>query len=166
MNARAIAHGRAARATLAWLHGREVPAITLGQPVDYGAEHEPQVQEAIETEISVVPACAVGEMLHLGADGRHLGVDRDAVRRALALAARLGDGDPVDYLETIFDDLVACLRSPKIRHAVAALASALIRAPGGEMAATDVAERTILAMSAPLPPVDDQMEHPRKIWVR
>jgi hypothetical protein len=49
----------------------------------------------------------VGEMLHLGEDGRHLAADRDDVKRALALAARLGDGDPVDHLEPIFDDLCA-----------------------------------------------------------
>jgi len=118
---------------LRWLHGQEVPRIALHQPVDHGAGDEPQGQEAIETEIRLVLACVVGEMLHLGADGRHLAADRDDVKRALAMAARLGDGDTVDALEPIFDDVCATLTSPRIRHAVTTLAGALIKAPAGEM---------------------------------
>ena len=166
MNARATAHGQAARATLTWLHGREIQRITLGQPVDHGAKHEPQGREAIETEIRMVIACVVGEMLHLGADGRHLAGDRDDVKRAIALAGRLGDDDPVDYLETIFDDLVACLRSPKIRHAVAKLAGALVRAPGGELEADDVLRTIVLAMGETPEHGADQPTHPRTISIR
>jgi hypothetical protein len=166
MNAKTIAQGQAARATLAWLHGREVPRIALGQPVDHRAEHEPQGQEAIESEISLVLACVVGEMLHLGADGRHLAADRDDVQRAIALAARLGDGDPVDHLEPIFDDVVATLTSPRIKHSIAVLAGAILRAPAGEMAAEDVLEKIVLATAADLPIDADQSPPPRKIFVR
>jgi hypothetical protein len=164
MNAKTIAHGRAANATLAWLHGREVPRIALGQPVDHRADPEPQGQEAIETEIRLVLACVVGEMLHLGADGRHLAVDRDDVKRALALASRLGEGDPVDHLEPVFDDLCATLTSPKVNHAIAALAGELIRSPSGTMSAEDVLEKIVLAM-AETPDADDQPAHPRRIYV-
>jgi hypothetical protein len=103
----------------------------------------------------------VGEMLHLGADGRHLAADRSDVQRALALATRLGDGDAVDALERVFDDLCATLTSPRIRHAVTTLARALIKAPAGEMAAADVLERIIIAMAET--PAGDQPGHPRRI---
>jgi hypothetical protein len=114
MNQRTRAHGKSAHAVLRWLHsrGRGVPALSLHRPPDHAPEPEPRGREAIETAIALVLGCVVGEMLHLGADGRHLAADRDDVQRALALAARLGDGDPVDHLEPIFDDLCATLRFP------------------------------------------------------
>ena len=96
--------------------------------------------------IGLVLGSGVAEMLHLGADGRHLAADREDVQSSVALAARLGDGDPVDSLEPVFDDLCATLTSPRIRHAVTALASALIRVPGGEMGADDVLRAIVLAM--------------------
>jgi hypothetical protein len=103
-------------------------------------------------------------MLHLGADGRHLAADRDDVKRALAMAAWLGDGDTVDALEPIFDDVCATLTSPRIRHAVTTLAGALIKAPAGEMAAADVLERIIIAMAET--PAGDHPGHPRRIYIR
>lgn len=105
-----------------------------------------------------------GEMIHLGADSRHLSADRQDVRRALALASELGDGDPVDVLEPIFEDLVACLKSPKVRHAITTLAGALLRSPRGEMAADD-AERAIILAMAEEPVIDDQPGPPRRIYV-
>jgi hypothetical protein len=105
-------------------------------------------------------------MLHLGANGRHLAVDRNDVQRALALAAKLGDGDPVDHLEPIFDDLCATLTSPRVKHTIAALASVLIRAPAGEMAADHVVEKIVLGMSETPADGADQPTHPRTIWIR
>jgi hypothetical protein len=168
VNARALAHGLAAHATLAWLHsrGREVPAVSLHRPPDHAPEREPRGREAIETAIALVLGSVVGEMLHLGTDGRHLAVDRDDVKRAMGLAAQLGDGDPVDHLEPIFDDLCATLTSPKVRHAIAALAGELLRAPGGEMAAEDVLQTIVLAMGDPRVDADDGRGHPRTIFVR
>jgi hypothetical protein len=140
VNPRARAHGLAASATLAWLHsrGRQVPNVSLHQRPDHAQESEPNGREAIERAVALVLASVVAEMLHLGADGRHLAADRSDVQRALALAGRLGDGDPVDHLEPIFDDLCATLHSPKVRHTVAKLAGALLRAQGGELSANDV----------------------------
>jgi hypothetical protein len=166
MNAKTISHGRASHAVLSWLHGREVPRIALGQPVDHAPEPEPHGREAIETAIALVLAGVVGEMLHLGADGRHLAGDRADVQRAIALAARLGDGDPVDHLEPIFDDLCATLASPRIRHAVAKLAGELIRAPSGETAADLVLEAIVVAMGEAPAGGADQPAHPRTIYVR
>jgi hypothetical protein len=105
-------------------------------------------------------------MLHLGADGRHLAADREDVQRGGALAAWLGDGDPVDHLEPIFDDLVATLTSPKVRHSIAALASELLRAPSGELGAEDVLRSIVLAMGET--PADGAYgpAHPRTIWIR
>jgi hypothetical protein len=158
MNQRTRAHGRAAHATLAWLHshGRDVPDVSLHRPPDHSQEPEPDGREAIERAVGLVLAGVVGEMLHLGADGRHL-----------ALVAKLGDGDhPVDALEPIFDDLCATLTSPRIGHAVAKLASELVRAPGGEMGADDVRRVIVLGMAETPAGGDDQPAHPRTIWVR
>jgi hypothetical protein len=167
MNAPARAHGLASQATLAWLHSRgNAPAISLHRPPDHAHESDPRGRDAIENTIGLVLACVVGEMLHLGADGRHLAADRDDVRRALALATQLGDGDPVAHLEPIFDDSCATLTSPKVRNTVTKLAGALVRAPGGTMSADDVLERIILGMAAELPIDADQTAHPRRIFVR
>jgi hypothetical protein len=166
VNARARAHGRAAHAVLSWLHsrGRQVPAVSLHRPPEHSQEPEPNGREAIETAIALVLAGVVGEMLHLGANGRHLAADRDDVKRALALAARLGEGDPVDHIEPIFDDLCATLRFPRIQHAVAKLAGELLRAPGGEMGADDVQRAIVLAMGET--PEGEHVAHPRTIWIR
>jgi hypothetical protein len=94
-----------------------------------------------------------------------LAADRDDVQRALSLAGGLGAGDPVDHLEPVFDDLVATLTSPRIRHAVARLAGELIRAPGGEMSGDDVLRAVVVGMGE-RPADDDQPAHPRKMWVR
>jgi hypothetical protein len=166
MNQRTRAHGRAGDATLRWLHGREVPDVSLHRPVDHAQEPEPNGREAIETAIALVLASVVAEMLHLGADGRHLAIDREDVQRALAMAARLGDGDPVDHLEPVFDDLCATLTSSRVKQTIAALANALLKAPAGEMAADHVLETIILGMAAALPDGADQPAHPRKIFVR
>jgi hypothetical protein len=142
-----------------------VPAVSPHRPVDL--DHEPASgREAIEVAIGLVLASVVGEMLHLGADGRHLAADREDVQRGGALAARLGDGDPVDHLEPIFDDLVATLTSPKVRHSIAALASELLRAPSGELGAEDVLRSIVLAMGET--PADGAYgpPHPRTIWIR
>jgi hypothetical protein len=138
--------------------------LTLHRPVDLGDEPA-SGREAIEVAIGLVLGSVVAEMLHLGADGRHLAADREDVQRGVALAARLGDGDPVDSLEPVFDDLCATLTSPRIRHAVTALASALIRAPGGEMGADDVLPAIVLAMGE-TPAGENQPAHPRTIYVR
>jgi hypothetical protein len=146
--------------------GRGAAAMSLHRPPDQAQEPEPHGREAIENAIGLVLGCVVGEMLHLGADGRHLAADRDDVQRALSLAGRLGNGDPVDHLEPIFDDLVATLTSPRIRHSIATLAQAILRAPGGTMSADDVLERIILAMADKLPVDADQTPPSRKIFVR
>jgi hypothetical protein len=168
LNQRARAHGLAAGAVLSWLHsrGRQVPAVSLHRTPDHSQEPEPNGPEAIEDAIRLVLGSVVAEMLHLGADGRHLAVDRDDVKRALALAGRLGDGDPVDHLEPVFDDLVATLASPKVRHTVAKLAGELVRAPGGELGADDVRRAIVLGMAETPADGDDQPAHPRTIWVR
>jgi hypothetical protein len=83
------------------------------------------------------------------------------------MAARLGEGDPVDHLEPVFDDLCATLHSPKpnVRHTVAKLAGALSRAQGGELAANDVQREIVLAMGEAPTDGADQPTHPRRIYV-
>jgi hypothetical protein len=61
----------------------------------------------------------------------------------------------------------ACLFAlAKGQIAVAKLANELVRAPGGELAAGDVLERIVVAMSEPPATGADQPAHPRTIWVR
>jgi hypothetical protein len=167
MNQRTRAHGRASNAVLSWLHsrGRQVPAVSLHRPVDLGDELSSTNRDEIEDHIRLAISVPAGEMIHLGAATTHIAADRPEVQHALRHASRL-PGDPVDRLERCLDDLLACLHSPKVRHTVAALASAITRAPGGEMAADDVLETVVLAMAAELP--DDAYDgpgHPRKIFV-
>jgi hypothetical protein len=133
-----------------------VPPVSLHRPPEHAPEPEPRGRESIETAIALVLAGVVAEMLHLGANGRHLAVDRNDVQRALALAAKLGDGDPVDHLEPIFDDLCATLTSPRVKHTIAA----------GEMAADQVVEKIVLGMSETPADGADQPTHPRTIWIR
>jgi hypothetical protein len=165
MNARAIAHGRAAHATLRWLHGRDVPGVSLHRPVDFGGELASSDRDQIEERIRLALSVPAGEMIHLGADTRHIAADRPEVQHALRHAGRL-PGDPVDNLERCLDDLLATLHSPKVRHAVAKLAGALVRAPGGEMGADDVLRSIVVAMSEMPADADDQPGHPRTIHVR
>jgi hypothetical protein len=165
MNDKTRASGRAAHSILSYLNNRPVPAVSVRQPIAYSTA-EPQGSEALEAEISIVLACVTAEMLHLGADSRHLAPDRVDVKRALALAGELGDGDPVDHLEPIFDDLLACLKSPKVKHAIQALAGALLRSPRGEMAADDAVRAIILALAERPADAADQQAHPRRIYVR
>jgi hypothetical protein len=58
------------------------------------------------------------------------------------------------------------LTSPRIKHSIAVLAGAILRAPAGEMAAEDVLEKIVLATAADLPIDADQSPPPRKIFVR
>jgi hypothetical protein len=60
-------------------------------------------------------------MLALGGEPeRHVTLDDPDVRHALELAAKLDAADdPVEVLEPYFDDLVACLSAPKVRHSPA-----------------------------------------------
>jgi hypothetical protein len=165
MNARAIAHGRAAHSVLRWLHshGRDVPPVSLHRPVDLDdepASSRDQGEERIRLALSV-PA---GEMIALNAPTTHIAADRPEVQHSLRHASRL-PGDPVDRLERCLDDTLACLHSPKVRHAVTRLAGELVRAPGGEMSADDVQRAIVLAM-AETPEADDRPAHPRTIWVR
>jgi hypothetical protein len=87
------------------------------------------------------------------------------VGRALDLAGELGDGDRVDALEQHFDDVTACLCSPRIRSAVNALAHAILNAPGGELSGERVAATIARAIRQP-PAGDGASMHPRTIYVR
>jgi hypothetical protein len=165
MNAKTVAHGRAAHATLRWLHGRDVPAVSLHRLVEL--DHEPastdrdQIEERIRLSISV-PA---GEMIALGAPTTHIAADRPEVQAALRHARRL-PGDPVDRLERCLDDTLATLHSPKVRHTVTKLAGELVRAPGGELGADDVLRTIVVAMAERPAGGVDQPMHPRTIYVR
>jgi hypothetical protein len=166
MNPRVLAHGRAAHATLSYLTGRDVPALSIRQPIDHGPDVVPKSREATETAISLLLAAAVGEMLHMNAPASHLSADRPEIQRALTLVSHLGAGDPVDTLEPVFEDLVACLKSPCVCRAVARLASALLRSPGGRMAADDASREIILGLAEAPASAGDQEAHPRRIYVR
>jgi hypothetical protein len=165
MNQSTRAHGRAAHAVLSWLHsrGRDVPDISLHRPVDLGDEPASD-RDAIEEHARKALSIPAGEMIALGAPTTHIAAERPEVQHALRHAGRL-PGDPVDHLERCLDDLLACLHSPKVRHAVTRLASELVRAPGGELAAEDALRTIVLAMGE-TPAGDVQPMHPRKIFVR
>jgi hypothetical protein len=165
VNARARAHGRAAHATLAWLHsrGRHVPAVSLHRPVDLDGELAATDRDQIDERIRLALAVPAGEMIALGAPTTHIAADRPEVQHALRHAGRL-PGDPVDRLERCLDDTLATLHSPKVRHTVTKLAGALVRAPGGEMTADHVLETIILGMGET--PAGDHPAHPRRIYVR
>jgi hypothetical protein len=132
-----------------WLHGRSVSDTSISREIDHGAEPVPRDREEVEAHIRMALAPAVGEMIHLGADARHLSADRPDVKRALELARKLGDGDPVDRLEPVFHDLHATLASPRIRHAVRAIAGVLTRTPGGTMDAERVKAVIVEAVRDP-----------------
>jgi hypothetical protein len=104
-----------------------------------------------------------GKRIAPGAPTTHIAADRPEVQHALRHASRL-PGDPVDTLERCLDDTLACLHSPKVRHAVTRLAREL-RAPAGELGADDVLRSIVVAM-AETPAGDDQPMHPRTIWIR
>jgi hypothetical protein len=163
MNQRTRAHGRAAHATLRWLHGRDVPDISLHRPVELGDDAAASGRDQIEERIRLALAVPAAEMMHMGAPTTHIAADRPEVQHALRHAGRL-PGDPVDRIERCLDDLLATLHSPKVRHTVTKLASALVRAPAGTMSAEDVLERIILAMGET--PAGDHPAHPRTIWIR
>jgi hypothetical protein len=165
MNARAIAHGRAAHATLSWLHGRDVPAVSLHRPVDLGAARASTDRDQAEERIRLALSVPAGEMIALGAPTTHIAADRPEVQYALRHAGRL-PGDPVERLERCLDDTLATLHSPKVRHTVAKLASELVRAPGGELGADDVLRSIVLAMSETPADGADQQAHPRTVWIR
>jgi hypothetical protein len=166
MNQRTRARGRASHAVLSWLHsrGRDVPDISLHRPVDLGDEPA-SGRDAIEDHIRLAISVPAGEMIHLGAPTTHIAADRPEVQHALRHAGRL-PGDAVDRLERSLDDLLACLHSPKVRHAVSRLAGELVRAPGGEMAAEDALQTIVLAMAETLADSVYQPAHPRTIYVR
>ena len=126
-----------------------------------GVDDSDQVEERIRLALSV-PA---GEMIHLDAPTTHIAADRPEVQHALRHASRL-PGDPVDTLERCLDDTLATLHSPKVRHTVTKLARALVRAPGGEMAADDVLRSIVVAMGEPPADADDRPTHPPTIYVR
>jgi hypothetical protein len=85
VNARARAHGLAAHATLAWLHGRDVPAVSLHGPVALGTEPA-SGRDLIEERIRLALSVPAAEMIHLGADTRHIAADR--FRSLIHIAAR------------------------------------------------------------------------------
>lgn len=165
MNPKALAHGRAAHSVLRYLHGRDVPDVALRKPIDHAAGPEPHGQEAIEAAIMLAIVEPAAEMMHLGATPRYLQRGMPAVDAAIRHASRLG-GDEIDHLERCLDDALACLKSPKVRHAVAALAGALLRSPRGDMVAADVERTIILALAEQPPDADGQEPHPRRIYVR
>jgi hypothetical protein len=126
MNDRVRAHGRAAHATLAWLHGRRPKEVSMfAAPTHFGIP-EPRTPEHLEEAIKSLLSIPTGEMLHLGGEAcHHIVADRGEVRRALELSRRLDPAEPVDAMEPIFDDLCATLGSPRIWHGVIRLANAL-----------------------------------------
>jgi hypothetical protein len=166
MNDRAIAHGRAAHATVRWLHARPVKPISLQQPIDYAADPPPKSRDQIEEAIRLALAAGAGEMLHLGAPPTHLQHETPGVANALRLARKLPGRDPVDVLEEQLDHTCAAITSPKIWHATEKLAGALLQAPRGEMSGDDARRVIERAVRDPRSAKADCPGHPRKIIIR
>jgi hypothetical protein len=128
MNDRMKAHGRAAWATLGWLHGRLPKQVSMLSPPTQHGMPEPGTREQVEESIKSLLSLPTGEMMHVGGETRHhIVADRDEVRRALDLSRRLNPAEPVDAMEPIFDDLCATFGSPRIWHGVTRLADALCK---------------------------------------
>jgi hypothetical protein len=164
MNQRAIAHGRAAHATMRWLHGKPLRGVSLTRPIDHAADPAPCDRDQIEEAIRLALAAGAGEMLHLGAPPTHLQHETPGVANALRLARKVPGCDPVDVIEEQLDHVCACLRSPKVRHTVAVLADALLKAPRGELTGDDAA-RVIARAVRERPAADGGAAHPRVIYV-
>jgi hypothetical protein len=128
MNDRMKSHGRAAWATLGWLHGRRPKEVSMfSEPTRFGVP-DPQQREHVEEACRLLLSVPLGEQLVAGGTAaEHITAERREVRRALEVAGRLGPGHPVDNLERIYDDLHATLVSPKIWHCTTRLAETLVK---------------------------------------
>jgi hypothetical protein len=165
MSTAAVAHGRAAHAVLTWLHSRPVKPISLGRAIDHAADPSSRDRDGLEEAIRLALAGAAGEMIHLNADATHLAADRPDVQAAMRHASRL-PGDPVDHLERCLEDVLACLHSPKVRHAVAVLADALLKTPRGELTGDAATKLMSTAVCDRRSASADYPGHPRKIIIR
>jgi hypothetical protein len=166
MNDHALAAGRAARATLRWLHRRPVKVVSLHHPINHAEDPPPQNRSQIEEAVRIALAPGAGEMLHLGADATHLQHDTSGVADALGLARKLPGRDPVDVLEEQLDHVCSTLCSPRIWRAVSALAGALASSPGGELRGDEALRVIEGAVRDPRPAGVDHPMHPRKILIR
>jgi hypothetical protein len=126
MSTRAVAHGKAAREVLGWLHRRKVRATSMHAESAPGAEPEPRTDEEIREHIRLRLAAPAARMIHEGGTPEtHVHLADPDVEHAVRLAARLPGNDPVDHLERDLDSVLATLRSPRVWHAVRRLAVAL-----------------------------------------
>jgi hypothetical protein len=162
MSTRALAHGKAAREVLAWLHGRKVRAISM-RAEGAGAEPEPRTDEEIREHIRCHLAAPAARMIHEGGTPEtHVDLADPDVERAALLACRLpGAGDPVGHMERELDDVLATLKSPRVWHAVRQLAAAL-----SERSSLDGATAAGVIKSALLNGAGAEIEpHPRAIHI-
>jgi hypothetical protein len=141
---RALAHGRAAHAALAYLNGRRVKSVSMSDPPVHFGMPEPKTRQQAQEAIRLLLAPSVGAMLHVGGEPRdHVTREKPEVAKAIELAGRLpGDGDAVDKIEPVYESLLDTLGSPRIWAGVSALAAALLayRAIPGERAAKILAD--------------------------
>jgi hypothetical protein len=69
-NDRVVAHGRAAWATLGWLHGRRPKEVSMfAAPTRHGMP-EPGTREQVEESIKSLLSLPTGEMMHVGGETR------------------------------------------------------------------------------------------------
>jgi hypothetical protein len=156
--------GRAGHAIVAHLHRHPVKAIELDKPLELSAPIA-ATRAGLEDHIRVALAAPAAEMHYASLPTTHLSDDRAEVLHAIGLAEKIDPRRPIDVLEDQLDHTLACLRSPRVWHAVKYLGGALLRCPRGEMDGARV-ERVIREGLADLAGADfSKPAQPRRIYV-
>jgi hypothetical protein len=127
---RAVARGQAAHAVLCWIHRKPVPDILLLNSPSF-TEAAPRERCEVEEGIRTALAAPAAEMMHLNTGTTHISRGRPDVEHALRLEHRVDANDPIGAMEKCLDDTHATLQSPRIHHAIGAVAAALMKSPRG-----------------------------------
>jgi hypothetical protein len=157
--------GRSGHAVLSHLHRLPVSAIRLYEPLDLKAASRPKTRDEIEDRVRIALAAPAAEMHYASLPTTHLSDEREEVLHAIDLAEKIDPHRPVDVLEEQLDHTLACLRSPRVWHAVKYLGGALLRSARGEMEGARV-ERVICEGFDDLAGTDfSKPAHPRRLHI-
>jgi hypothetical protein len=155
------AHGAAAESVIRWLRRMSMEPVTLHPRMAVRTVGGEPSEDAIH--VALAPAAG----RQIAANGRaedHITADDDGVSRAIDLCAKARPADPISLLEMHYDNLMACLKSPRVAHLVRRLRDALLQARhlDGARAARIIAD----ASREELPDhVYSRPGHPRQIYV-
>jgi hypothetical protein len=156
--------GRAGHAVVAHLHRHPVRGIAVQKPLELSSPVA-ATRAGLEDHIRVALAAPAAEMHYAALPTTHLSDDRAEVLHAIGLAEKIDPQRPIDVLEEQLDHTLACLRSPRVWHAVKYLGGVLLRSPRGEMDGTRV-QHVIRDGLADIAGADfSKPTHPRKVYV-